>query len=190
VVKTLVEWVSVRRGSAREQFLEQYTDPVLIHRAHVDAEREASFRTTHARDPLPTPAEPQRVALALGSEIAGAIAAAPDSVLVLSVAKRKGAAFSDQISVGRTHVMDVPVVSKGVSKFHAHFTWSPDHSEYYLTDAGSTNGTFINGQRLEPKTPTEIHDGSIVRFAFWHAHFYLPEHFCDLLEELRWVVPR
>jgi DNA-binding response OmpR family regulator len=53
-------------------------------------------------------------------------------------------------------------VSKGVSRRHAMFKISGD--KLTLIDLGSDNGTMINGDKLEPNAPTEIHDGDIVHF--------------------------
>ncbi|MDQ7025984.1 MAG: FHA domain-containing protein [Anaerolineae bacterium] len=49
---------------------------------------------------------------------------------------------------------------RGVSRYHA--ILQLDDSHLYLTDLGSTNGTYVAGERLEPNTPTIIRKGDEV----------------------------
>jgi len=46
---------------------------------------------------------------------------------------------------------------RGVSRFHAKMHIADD--TLYITDLGSTNGTYLGGKRLEPNLPTELHKG-------------------------------
>ncbi len=184
--KTLIEWANENADRGRDEFVREHSHPFLVHRMQPEPQLKSSFRTAHARGPQPTPAEPHLIGeLMRASSIAAAVARDPEMAVVLPVDKRAGAPFSEHLSVGRTPNTDVPVMSTGVSKFHAYFHRAEDGTGYFLTDASSTNGTYINGQRLEPKIATRIPDGAVVRFAFWHAHFYLADRFFDLLEEVR-----
>jgi len=47
---------------------------------------------------------------------------------------------------------------RGVSRHHAQIHMEGDN--VYLTDTGSTNGTFLKGERLEPDTPTPLQKGN------------------------------
>jgi len=47
---------------------------------------------------------------------------------------------------------------RGVSREHAQL--HTDGDTVYLTDLGSTNGTYLRGERLEPRTPTALHKGN------------------------------
>jgi hypothetical protein len=49
----------------------------------------------------------------------------------------------------------------GVSRLHARIFL--DNGQYMLEDENSTNFTFLNRQRLAPKTPTPLHDNDEVR---------------------------
>lgn len=53
---------------------------------------------------------------------------------------------------------------KGVSRRHAVISRSGD--SLYLRDAGSYNGTFLNGQKLVPHQPRVLRDGDDVRLGF------------------------
>lgn len=50
-----------------------------------------------------------------------------------------------------------------VSNIHAEFRQSD--GDVFLTDLGSTNGTFLNGRRLSPHVAEKLHPGDEVRFA-------------------------
>ena len=69
----------------------------------------------------------------------------------------------DGMIIGRDSVSPGPLeTSTFVSRRHASFSF--DRDSVLITDA-STNGTFINGKRLEKLQPTAIHDGDTIRFA-------------------------
>src|SRR5256885_13862435 len=55
-------------------------------------------------------------------------------------------ATADRISVGRGRQCDISFRHPSVSALHAHF--AVDGGVLALTDAGSRNGTFVNGERL------------------------------------------
>ena len=57
--------------------------------------------------------------------------------------------FPSMITVGRTDDNDLVVPDEQVSKFHAFFRIVGDRIE--LSDAGSRNGTFVGGRRLEAR---------------------------------------
>ena len=62
--------------------------------------------------------------------------------------------------VGRNAGLSLTLNSGKVSKHHAEFVYSDD--ELWLKDLGSTNGTIVNGQRIE--APTRINADDIVQF--------------------------
>jgi len=64
-------------------------------------------------------------------------------------------------SVGRTTDCDLPLNSLRISQVHAEF-FSKDN-DLWLRDRHSTNGTFVNGQRIESEQV--LHPGDIVHFA-------------------------
>ncbi|MFL7869802.1 MAG: FHA domain-containing protein [Anaerolineales bacterium] len=53
---------------------------------------------------------------------------------------------SDQISIGRDSSSEITVNDAEVSRRHSRLTFQG--GKYVLEDLGSTNGTFVNGQRL------------------------------------------
>jgi hypothetical protein len=61
-------------------------------------------------------------------------------------------------------------LEKGVSRQHAVLEFNED--TLMLIDAGSANGTFLNGQRLSPNQPRVVRDGDEMRFGKLVAHIY------------------
>jgi hypothetical protein len=76
--------------------------------------------------------------------------------------KRPGNAFPQFVSVGRAANNDLVLAVERVSKFHAYFT--SDGGRWSLTDYRSTNGTKLNGAKLEPNQPRQVGNGDTVEF--------------------------
>jgi hypothetical protein len=79
--------------------------------------------------------------------------------------RKKDDKFACMITIGRAanNVMRLNVAS--VSKFHAYFTHVARDKGWYIADANSSNGTFIDGQDLPPshgKIP--LKNGMSMRF--------------------------
>ena len=53
--------------------------------------------------------------------------------------------------------------AKAISRKHAKINF--DFNDFTICDLGSTNGTFLNGKRLEPNKPVILEDGDEVRLA-------------------------
>lgn len=65
---------------------------------------------------------------------------------------------------------DYGAVEKGVSRQHAALEVNED--TLMLLDVGSSNGTYLNGQRLLPNQPRVLRDGDEVRLGKLVAHIY------------------
>jgi len=76
--------------------------------------------------------------------------------------KRPGNPFPKFVSIGRAPNNDLVFAVESVSKFHGYFT--NDGSEWALTDYRSTNGTQLNGKKLEPAVATPVKSGDRIRF--------------------------
>lgn len=87
--------------------------------------------------------------------------------------------FRDRVSVGRAANKDLVLRHPNVSKLHAWFELD-DNGGVYVADAESSNGTWLNHQRLPARELTPLSAGQHVRFgsveaivcsagALWHA---------------------
>lgn len=81
--------------------------------------------------------------------------------LLLAVRKTRGPQ-ADLVSVGRTDINDVVLRDPLISKLHASIAIHGHYVE--LADAGSSNGTFVNEQRLGHRS-VHVVPGDTVRFA-------------------------
>jgi pSer/pThr/pTyr-binding forkhead associated (FHA) protein len=83
--------------------------------------------------------------------------------LIMRSGPTPGAAFNlegDQITIGRDPSNTITINDAEISRRHAHLTYQG--GKYILEDLGSTNGTFVNGQRLAG--PRVLKSGEVVSF--------------------------
>jgi hypothetical protein len=81
-------------------------------------------------------------------------------------------------SIGRVGGNDMIMPDYAISKEHALIEIK--QGKYLIRDGGSTNGTFINGQRVD-KRPVPIRDKDIVAFARYEFTFLFPESLYEIL---------
>lgn len=150
--ETISDYVELGQKMTQEQFVTKFPDPFLV---QVSVPREG--------DELTNPMFMTSRAPAKDIEVA-ARSCSPPTALVFRAMKRGKNAFASMITVGRTNSNDIDLVLRGVSKFHAYFSKDKKTGAYSLTDVNSTNGSFLNGDRLTPQEPHEVRDGDTVRF--------------------------
>ena len=83
--------------------------------------------------------------------------------LVMRSGPTPGASFTlegDQIDIGRDSTNEIVINDSEISRRHARLTFQG--GKYVLEDLGSTNGTFVNGQRLAG--PRVLKAGEVVSF--------------------------
>jgi FHA domain len=83
--------------------------------------------------------------------------------LIMRSGPTPGAAFTlegDQLTIGRDSANEIVINDAEVSRRHARLTFQG--GKYVLEDLGSTNGTFVNGQRLAG--PRVLKAGEVVSF--------------------------
>jgi pSer/pThr/pTyr-binding forkhead associated (FHA) protein len=83
--------------------------------------------------------------------------------LIMRSGPTPGAAFTlegDQLTIGRDSVNEIVINDAEISRRHARLTFQG--GKYVLEDLGSTNGTFVNGQRLAG--PRVLKPGEVVSF--------------------------
>ena len=83
--------------------------------------------------------------------------------LIMRQGPTPGATFTlegDQINIGRESSNEITINDAEISRRHARLTFQG--GKYVLEDLGSTNGTFVNGQRLAG--PRVLKAGEVVSF--------------------------
>jgi hypothetical protein len=100
-----------------------------------------------------------------------------DTFLVIPVIKGEGHPFPERIGVGRTKGTDIMLGDREVSKYHGYF--SVDKERWYFTDAGSSNGTFIKGERLTQMVATPVNDDTEIGLGTLRCVFRTAAGFCE-----------
>ncbi len=72
---------------------------------------------------------------------------------------RKGGDFSPDVDLSKF------TNSLTVSRKHAAITIDPATDSIFIEDLGSTNGTFLNGMRLEPNKKYKVEPGDVLSFS-------------------------
>jgi len=62
----------------------------------------------------------------------------------------------DRAVIGREPDVDISLRSKAISSHHAQI--SCVHGDYFVEDLGSTNGTLLNGKRVDRRMPLVTKD--------------------------------
>lgn len=87
--------------------------------------------------------------------------------------------YEDQVLVGRSLSNDIRLVSPQVSKVHVRFDL--DEGRWQITDLGSSNGTRLNGLKLEPKRGYFLRPGDEIALGDVSVHYLDAEGLLDLV---------
>ncbi len=98
---------------------------------------------------------------------------------ILPLVKKLGTPFVDLITLGRTDGNDITITDISVSRFQAFFRRR--HGRWFLCDAGSSNGTRVDGEKLKPRTEAEILSQTRIRFGAVQYVFHTADSLYDLL---------
>jgi len=151
-------------------FVKQYNHPFLLHPEQASCDAFATFHTRMADR-------------GGGARIADHFKGIHDyQVLVPTV--RPGKSLPKKLMVGRTPDRDIFVDHATVSKRHAYILFDLSSWSYKLGDAGSTNGTSVNGMTVHAES-VELRDGNVVSFGKSDFLFFTPQGFADLLKRLQ-----
>jgi len=82
-------------------------------------------------------------------------------------------------SIGRIDGNDMIMPDYAISKQHAIIEIK--RGNYLIRDGGSTNGTMINGKRVDKK-PVQIRDKDVVALARYEFTFFFPESLYEMLK--------
>ena len=115
--------------------------------------------------------------------------ASEDEILLqaraIPLEKRDRDSSDRMIFVGRSVNNDIVLLNKMVSKLHAYFCQVPGSRVIQLVDMNSTNGTFVNGDKLSPSVKTNLDDADVIAFGpETELEFFSTPGFCQLLQQL------
>jgi hypothetical protein len=104
--------------------------------------------------------------------------------LVFRVEKRPGAhnAFPMAVTIGRIDSNDVQIDDVSVSRFHCYLQRDAKTGVWFLTDAESNHGTFVDGVKLTAKQKVPLRDDTRVRVGEVELRFFSAAAFLKYLE--------
>jgi hypothetical protein len=105
-----------------------------------------------------------------------------DNPIVLQIRPESTRSDVAGIGLGRSESNDVVVQNSSVSRLHALIHRDARSGEWRITDAGSRNGTFVNGMKVAAEQSAPLTDGITVRLGDVHMRFLLPNSFLTHLE--------
>lgn len=137
----------------------------LLLTSEFQACREAKFCSQPIKLlPLPKKKNPQQSGGA-GNQIV--IIEKPKQVILIDLATGIVCPISEHTSIGRETYNDLCIPEKTISASHAKLNLQSDGT-VYLTDLESTNGTYLNGERLNPMVQTTVGNFSFITMADRH----------------------
>ncbi|MEE8408520.1 MAG: FHA domain-containing protein [Myxococcota bacterium] len=160
----------------RERFLNTYPHPFLL---IINPERDGDWTEFHTES---VNTDMVTLAAEVSATESKAMGRTQD-LRVLKIAKSFSSPWRGRISIGRARNTDVVLKDKSVSKLHAHFSTS-DNGRVSITDAGSRNGTKVNGVELEPSMPVPLSPSNKIVLGRVHGVFHTAETFCDFIDKL------
>jgi hypothetical protein len=110
----------------------------------------------------------------------------PSLYLVFPIRKTERSPIARFYAVGQTRNNDIVIRDVSVSKFHAFFE-DDGKGGFLLQDARSTNGTFVNGERVPRQgqgAPVPVGSGDQIRFGDVVLSFVDAERFRELLRRV------
>ena len=109
---------------------------------------------------------------------------------VIELQKRRAGAVEDAITVGRSPQNDIVLYNRLISKNHAQLFISLDPRACHLLDLGSTNGTFLNGNKVNPHERCKLTDGDEISFGPQAKVIYFsPRTFYEFLLHVKMQAP-
>jgi hypothetical protein len=127
-------------GRSCSHSLEINNNPVLLWQQSIDWTERSNFQfetfigESSSDQPLDFTAK-------IGSQVS--------KISVIEVRKRSVCPYTNLICIGRTENNDIVFHHNTISKFHAYIIKKPGEDRYEISDAGSSNGIWINNRRLK-----------------------------------------
>ncbi len=106
----------------------------------------------------------------------------PDSLVLPLVSK--GGVWAN-VTLGRSAAADLHLDDPTASVIHATFEIGAHDYPFVMKDMDSSNGTYVNCERIQPYVPVNLASGDCVRFGHSIFYFLNDSHFTDLLELFR-----
>jgi hypothetical protein len=154
----LDELVAGVAGTEIGQLEKRHPDPVLL------IARDSEEWEEHTTVDTDENVEPASVSMRLPS-------------VVFAIRPKPLNTAAQRVTLGRSSVCDVVLPFAAVSKVHAYLSKLGPHL-WQIEDAGSTNGTSVDGAEVKQNRRAPLRDGSMISLGKVKARFLLPVSFC------------
>lgn len=176
LAKALNYYLGSAEGKSKEEFVNTFANSVLVEKSGIIPLENSSLlsRTKILNDirdvqhPITDSSEPMS-----------------NKAKVFELRKRLDSITTD-IFVGRAPPNDVVLTDPAVSKSHFRFISIPETKHYQLADMFSTNGTYLNGKKINPFEKHQVEDHDKIGFgAEYQLVYYSPQAFHEMLIGLK-----
>jgi len=145
------------------------------------------LRRATGEAPLRAPTRPTKTLVTSVDEDDDSRELSPAEYLVFPIRKTERSIIARFYSVGQTRNNDIVIRDVTVSKFHAFFQDAEDGKGFVLQDARSTNGTFVNDDRVPQQgagEPVRVSTGDVIRFGGVELSFLSASELCSLVRSV------
>jgi hypothetical protein len=176
VAKTLTCYLEAAEGMSEDEFITTYAYSVLVEKsAIVSLEHSSLLSGTKLLNDTRDVLHP----ITDSSELIS------NKVKVFELRKRSSSLVKD-IFVGRAPTNDIVLANPSVSKSHLRFISIPRTKHYQLVDMFSSNGTYLNGKKINPFEKHQVEDHDELSFGIeYQLIYYSPQAFYEMLIGLK-----
>ena len=175
--KKIAQYIKTSEDTSLSKFLDMYPNGFLVEKFRMDFDSDVIFQFSTKQIDVP------RVLDELSYDLAD-----KDFLhaRVIEISKKKIKNNEGVINIGRSANNDIVLYNKAVSKSHAFLYLSPDDGVAHLADLQSTNGTFLNNEKITPYMMYQLRDGVEISFGPQTKVVYLStKTFYDFLTSLK-----
>jgi hypothetical protein len=177
---TFTELVSGFSFSEFQAYVSEYPEPVLLleppGKKRTRLITESTFDVSSANETVRLQRSPTResgVFAVLSGEV-------HPQARVIWLKKTNRNPFPGMITIGREPNHDVVIPMESVSRFHALIRRM--EAGWFLEDSRSSNGTFLDGRKVQPGGSLQLRDGSAIELGREvYMKFYTAESFYNLV---------
>jgi hypothetical protein len=175
--KKLAQYLASFEDLALSQFVAAYPNGFLVEKSERFLDKDVMFQF------LTDVVEDEQVLEQLRQ---GTVRSAVLEARVIEIAKRKDVTEPDKITIGRSPNNDIVVYNKLVSRKHAYLQVSSEDQSCFVVDAGSSNGTFLNGTQITPHKKYKLTDADEISIGpETKVLFFASKAFHTFLSELK-----
>ena len=149
---------------AKDEFIQKYNHPFLIQYSESSSSEQASKKMTFSTISVKNLDDLIKQASSMSKKVIEQ---------AFPIAKSDRNPFAGKITVGRTNNHDLIIQDASISKFQGYFE-TENKIQFTFVDKGSTNGTTVNGEKLEPSVPRFLKDRDLIVFSTVKFTYYSP----------------